>query len=181
MDPISLFLINEFEQSHASIFQSSSSIEKSFPWIDLISFITEHKSALSEVITLKNFTGYIIQLLLNYDCSDLGVVSRFMELYYISRDQLFFTYYWNLPLCNYECRIPADFEKIFKWSPESQNNVLRNCGYNRMVHTVNCLKLGDLNFMKLLCKYGFTSMSSASFHPQLYDDTNSTNTLFKFL
>lgn len=181
MDPLSLFLIKEFEQSHASIFQSSSSTEKSFPWNDLISFISEHKSSLSEKITLKHFTEYIIQLLLDYDCSDLGVVSQLMELYYISRDEFFVYYYCNLLVLNYESRIPVALENFLKWSRVSENILLRACGSNRMIHTVNCLKFGDLTFMKFLCKYGFTSVSKASFHPHLYFDPAASSTLFKFL
>lgn len=180
MDPLSLFLINEFKQSHLSIFEPSSHTEKSFSWNDLISFISEHKSALSKKIILKNFTGFIIQLLLDYDCSDLKFVSRLMELYYISRDELFLAYSWNVFMVNHESRIPAALENFLKWSREPENIVLQNCVFNNL-HTVICLKFGDLNFMKFLCKYGFTSVSNSNFHPHTYFDPTSAKTLFKFL
>lgn len=183
MDP--LFLINEFKHNHAifnsSIFNSSSSVEKPFPRDDLVSFISKHKSALSEKLTLRNFTGYIIQLLLVYDCSDLQFVWRLMELYYISRDELFVDYSWNIFLIHYESRVPTALENFLKWSQVSENIEREDCDYNRIIHTIRGLKFGDLNFMKLLCKYGFISLSKASFYPQYYFDPSTAKTLFKFL
>lgn len=175
------FLINEFKQDHASIFNSSSSVEKPFPRDDLVSFISKHKSALSEKLTLRNFTGYIIQLLLVYDCSDLQFVWRLMELYYISRDELFVDYSWNIFLIHYESRVPTALENFLKWSQMSENIEREDCDYNRIIHTIRGLKFGDLSFMKLLCKYGFISLSKASFYPQYYFDPSTAKTLFKFL
>lgn len=178
MDPLNEFLINEFERC----VKSSSCDVKSFPWNDVISFISEYKGTLGEKLILKNFTGYIIQLLLDFDCSDLQFVRRLMDLYYISRDELFVAYYsWNIFLISYEARVPTALENFLKWSRTSENIEREDCDYNSIKHTVKGLEFGDFNFMKLLCKYGFTSLSKASFHPQKYFDPSPAKTLFKFL
>ena len=182
MDLISSLFIHELEEKmrnhHPSA--SASSVKKYFPCDALVSFVAEFKPELSDRKTLKGFVRHIIKLLLEYDCPSFELLRGIIDLFYVSQDELSLLNTWDKPMLLFGQIIPSALEKLITCSQIPKKFMKEHT----LVHfrdTVKSLKIGDLNFMKLLIKYGFTSASKAKFYPQIFFDCTVLDTLYTFL